>query len=222
MKNWDPYSYSSSFVNLGYGTPWKLEFGGVDLLVNTAKAMIKVVGDDREVTIELSDGSWLKGTLHPSLTVDTARSLVGRTLDLSNAYRQLVNSPASDWCAVIAISNPNTNEIELDIQHANPFGATACVYSFNRFAKAIWWIGVVTFGLIWTNHFDDYPQLDLAVMGNKSQDTAERLMTILGWGISMKESKRIPFDIRFSHLGVVVDLCDSCKGMITVKTRRAG
>jgi len=109
----------------------------------------------------------------------------------------------------------------LDIQHANPFGATACVYSFNRFAKAIWWIGVVTFGLIWTNHFDDYPQLDLAVMGNKSQETAERLMALLGWKVSMKEAKRLPFDNRFSPLGVVVDFCESCKGVIIVHNKES-
>ena len=30
-------NHSSSFVNLGYATPWKLELGGVDLIVNTTE-----------------------------------------------------------------------------------------------------------------------------------------------------------------------------------------
>ena len=100
----------------------------------------------------LADGSLLEGSLHPSLSLESARKLVGSTLDLSNAYRQLFNSPASDWCSVISTYNPVKETVELDIQHANPFGATACVYSFNRFAKALWWIGSALFSLIWTNH----------------------------------------------------------------------
>ena len=120
------------------------------------------------VTIELSDGTILEGHLHESLTIAEARNLVGRTLDLSNAYRQLFNSPATDWCSVISTFNPQAGKNELDIQHANPFGATACVYAFNRFAKALWWIGVVTFYLVWTNHFDDFPHLDLEIMGSSS------------------------------------------------------
>ena len=131
--------------------------GGVDLLVNVAKAILGAVAKNRSVTIELSDGTVLNGHLHASLTLDAAKSLVGRTLNLSNAYRQLFVSPASDWCAVVATTNPKTMQTELDIQHANPFGATACVYAFNRFAKALWWVGVVTFWLMWTNHFDDFP-----------------------------------------------------------------
>ena len=169
--------------------------------------------------IILSDGMVLEGPLHPSITLDEARTLVGRTLDLSNAYRQLFNSPASNWCSVISTFNPNTGKMELDLQHANPFGATACVYAFNRFAKALWWIGVSTFFLIWTNHFDDYPQLGLGIMGNASQETAEALFDLVGWKVSYDEAKRQPFKSEFAPLGVVINLAESGVGKLLLRTR---
>ena len=212
-------NYSSSFVNLAYATPWRLEFGGVDLIVNTAKSMLDAVADDGTVKIELSCGTILEGKLHSSLSVAQSRRLVGRTLDLSNAYRQLFNSPASEWCSVIGTPNPHTCKVELDIQHANPFGATACVYAFNRFAKAIWWIGVAGFMLIWTNHFDDYPQLDLEVMGQRSHIAAERLMALVGWSVSQDEAKRQPFQRSFAPLGVVIDFKSSEEGKIILSNK---
>jgi len=95
---------------------------------------------------------------------------------------------------VIATPNPEKGKVELDIQHANPFGATACVYALNRFAKALWWIGVVGFAFIWRNHFDDYPQIDLETMGDSSQHTAERPMKLVGWAVSQDEARRQPFN----------------------------
>ena len=205
-------NYSSSFVNLSYSTTWKLEFGSIGLIVNVAKAFSEAVSDEKWVRIILSDGMVLEGPLHPSITLEEARTLVGRTLDLSNAYRQLFNSPASNWCSVISTFNPNTGKMELNLQHANPFGATACAYAFNRFAKALWWIGVSTFFLIWTNHFDDYPQLDLGIMGNASQETAEALFDLVGWKVSYDEAKRQPFKSEFAPLGVVINLAKSGVG----------
>ena len=46
-------------------------------------------------------------------------------------------------------------------------------------------------------------------------------MSILGWKVSAKETKRLPFDIRFNPLGVVVDLCESCKGVIIVHNKES-
>ncbi len=213
--------YSASFVNKAYGSPFKLDLGGVDQILSVSKAMIQSVGDDRSVTITLSTGKVLKGSLHDSLSTDLARTLVGRTLDLSGAYRQLITSVASQWCSVIATFNPDTCNTELDIQHALPFGATAAVYGFNRFSRCIWHVGVALFRLIWFNFYDDYPQVDWALMGSASQRTAERLMSLLGWEVSMKENKRKPFCFLWDALGVTFDYAESVKGFLKVSNKRS-
>ena len=83
----------------------------------------------------------------------------------------------------------------------------------------MWWIGVSTFFLIWTNHFDDYPQLDLEIMGNASQETAEALFDLVGWKVSYDEAKRQPFKSEFAPLGVVINLAESGVGKIVVKNK---
>ena len=83
----------------------------------------------------------------------------------------------------------------------------------------MWWIGVSTFHLIWTNHFDDYPQSDLAVMENASQETAEALFDLVGWKVSLDEAKRQPFKVEFAPLGVVIDLAESGSGKMLLKTK---
>jgi hypothetical protein len=42
-----------------------------------------------------------------------------------------------------------------------PFGATAAVYSFNKAARAWRVIGTRLLSLIWSNYYDDFPQLDV-------------------------------------------------------------
>ena len=72
---------------------------------------------------------------------------------------------------------------------------------------------------MWTNFFDDYPQIDLACMGDASKVTAERLLSLLGWRFSRKDEKRLSFAPSFDVLGVVLDLADSSNGAIVVRNK---
>ena len=54
--------------------------------------------------------------------------------------------------------------------------------------------------MIWTNFFDDFPQLDLAVMGDGSRRTAENFLELLGWDVSCSEKKAKPFAEEFKPL----------------------
>lgn len=75
------------------------------------------------------------------------------------------------------------------------------------------------YSLLWTNYYDDYPQLDLVKAGSNSQDTAEALLDLLGWRYSQKESKRQPMAKSFSALGVVFDFGMSKAKKVLVKNR---
>lgn len=119
-----------------------------------------------------------------------AKRIAGRTLDLEAAYKQMLVSGESLWASV---------------SHVLPFGASASVYAFNRMAKALRVVGVRLFGLVWSQYFDDFPQLDLAKSGDAGQRTAERFLDLVGWQYSCKTSKRRSASRVFDILGVTFE-----------------
>jgi hypothetical protein len=89
--------------------------------------MLQAVGVDRAVSVAISSGEILRGVLHHEFTVEQARTIVGKTLDLDAAHRQLIISRRSSWCLVQATYNPETRAAELDLSLALPFGASSSV-----------------------------------------------------------------------------------------------
>ena len=71
--------------------------------------------------------------------------------------------------------------------------------SFNRMARALRLIMSQLFMLVNTNFFDDFCQLEVEALGPSAWDTAELVMKLLGWRISMSDDKRLPQE--FSMLG---------------------
>ena len=105
------------------------------------------VRDDGSVIMELSDGTVLRGKLHEDFTVASARSLIGRTLDLDAAYRQIAISRPSSWAAVVAVWCPEDQAYKHFRQHSLPFGATSAVYGFNTQSMMLRFIGASLFVL---------------------------------------------------------------------------
>ena len=83
-------------------------------------------------------------------------SFVGKTVDLSAAYRQLGISPSSHWVSFIAVFDPVTRSPKIYAMRALPFGASKSVYSFLRVAHSMWWLGVKALKLLWSSFFDDF------------------------------------------------------------------
>ena len=210
---------SESLVNLSFGCGAKVNLGGADEVALLARALVAMVGDDRTVSVKLNDGSTLAGILHSSLTVVQAKTLVGRTLDLEGAYKQLLVAESSLWASVIQVLNADTGEYEWYVCEVLPFGASAAVLGFNRFSRAIWKIGVRLFDLLWCNYFDDYPHLHVKSAADGALRTAEKLMNLVGWVFAKSGAKRLPFSDVFDPLGVRIDLSESAKGRITVANK---
>ena len=155
---------SESCVNASYGSSYKLDLPGIDGVSTMARTWLESIGDQCNVCFRLSNGMVLRGKLHDSLLGGKAFCIKGRTLDLDSAYKQILTSKACLWCSVLAIENPAGYK-KLFISNVLPFGASASVYGFNRLARALHTIGERIFGLVWSNYYDDYPQLDVESSG---------------------------------------------------------
>ena len=209
---------SCSLVNMAFASTSKLELGGVDDVAVLARTILECIRDDRSVRVKLSGGPELVGVLSEELSLQDARCLVGRTLDLEHAYKQCLVSLASLWASVLGIVGPSGSR-ELFISHVLPFGACASVYSFNRVARALHIIGIRLFGLIWCNYYDDFPHLSLECSGASDHGVAESFLALVGWRYSTKEKKRQPFKRCFDALGVTFDFECSDQGVIVLKNK---
>ena len=194
---------SESFVNSSYGSLESVNLGGIDEVASLSKLFLDMVDDDRVVTATLGTGEVLKGKLHPSLSLEQARNIEGRTLDLKSAYKQLAISPNSAKHAVMSVYDPAAKCCKLFVQRALPFGASASVLAFNRCSRSIYRIGAALLMLSWTNYFDDYPQVSLASDASSAKASAEKLCKLLGWTVSEDAKKRLNSSKQFSPLGVV-------------------
>jgi hypothetical protein len=210
---------SESFVNSSYGSLESVNLGGIDEVASLSKLFLDMVDDDRVVTATLGTGEVLNGKLHPSLSLEQARNIEGRTLDLKSAYKQLAISPNSAKHAVMSVYDPAAKCCKLFVQRALPFGASASVLAFNRCSRAIYRIGASLLMLSWTNYFDDYPQVSLALDASSAKASAENLCKLLGWTVSEDAKKRLNVSKQFSPLGVVFDYQKTSAGSFDVKNK---
>ena len=130
---------------------------------------------------------------------------VGKTVDLSAAYRQLAVSPLSRWVSYIAVFDPSSKTAKIYSMRALPFGASRSVYGFLRVAHSLWWLGCRMLKLAWSNFFDDFVTLARAGESDSAALVVEQFFKLLGWMVSSGE-KDLPFANKFKALGVEVDL----------------
>ena len=90
-------------------------------------------------------------------------------------------------------------------------------------ARALRVIMAKLFYIVNTNFiFDDFCQLETELLCDSAWQTAEFVMKLLGWRISLSEEKRLPFSAQFSMLGAIVDLTLVAQGIITVMNKPSG
>ncbi|CAE7576274.1 unnamed protein product [Symbiodinium microadriaticum] len=138
------------------------------------------------------------------------------TFDLHNAYRQFALDPESRAFSVVALLNPESEELGLFEGKALPFGSTASVLHFNRLSRLFWRIGLEVF-LFWANFVDDYPIMSPECLAKSSMDTMLVLSSLLGFSASV--DKLSPFSHIATMLGVEVDLSSAAEGCIRIKNK---
>lgn len=208
--------FKMSAVNRAFGSSSFLELQDTDYAVGLLRFLSRVLQDRSRVRVPLLDGSVLEGDWNSQMLRQPA--LLGKTLDLSKAYRQLGIHPSTCEHAVLGFPSPE-GDWEFYLARSLPFGAAASVYGFNKVALAILHIMIVKFGAIATDFYDDYTLYEFRPAAVLLDKVLMRLLDLLGWAYAKSGRKFVPFDERVVSLGVSLNLDEIWSGTLTVENK---
>ena len=206
-----------SGLNSAFSCYNKLSLMDMDAVVALAHTVLHAFKDSGEFHITLSDGSHLTGRVHCSW--GPKAKLLGRTLDLKSAYKELAVSPDQNFVRALVAYDPVLKRPAFFIINALPFGATSSVYSFNRVAKSLWHIMVALGGVWATQYYDDYPNVELASIAQNSRAFMEFILQVLGWRFASEGKKAEPHGEIFRVLGVEISFEHSESGSFVVANK---
>jgi len=201
--------FSEFDVNRSYGAKHRLRMNGVETVVALARAWIESVSVDRKFSLTDEEGTVWQGVLHEGWTPQSWKKLVGRLTDLKSAYKQLASHPASAFVSVIGVRLV-PGVVSFFRAHALMFGATAAVYAFLRFSRAIARLGLRIMSVLVVEFFDDFSQIEAAELAESGRESFLALFDLLGWKVADSEAKSKPFAECFVTLGAEVDLSNAC------------
>ena len=190
----------------------------IDAVVSLSHTILQTLActGDGGFNIPLSNDEILSGGVHRSWGCKCA--LLGRTLDLTAAYKQLAVSPGQGFVRVLTPYDPNIPAFF--VINALPCGATSSAYGFNRVAKSLWRI-MVSLGAVWTTqYFDDFPNVEISDLASNSRSFMEFILHALGWKYAMEGKKAEAHNSSFNVLGVELDLSRSQHGSIKVSNQK--
>lgn len=124
-----------SAVNSAYSSTVKLQLQDVDYAAAMALGAMKEVG----------------------LSTSDALDWLGKTFDLSKAYKQLAVLPEHQLHAVVGFPKGGTWQFYKSI--SLPFGCTGSVYGFVRVSQALWFLLSKLLKAITFHYFDDFRDL---------------------------------------------------------------
>ena len=91
------------------------------------------------------------------------------------------------------------------------FGETAAVYAFLRVSRALSAILSRLFLIVGVEFFDDFSRTESLSTAASGMQTIEDVFSLLGWVVSMSETKRLDFGKSFVSLGVMVNFYQSLR-----------
>ena len=145
--------------------------------------------------------AWTMSSIDRSI----AKKMVGKTDDLTSAYKQFGISVGDRNLLRIATWNPEVNAVALLGVNALPSGATGSVTSFLCVAMAVWFLWVRCLDLVWTCFFDDYTLLSQDSSSASASFAAESLFKLLGIQYAQEGSKNTEFSKGVKTLGVLLN-----------------
>ena len=137
-------------------------------------------------------------------------ALMGRSLDLASAYRQLAIADGSRKHAFLSVFNPASGSADLFQQVALPFGSRTAVNAFIRCARFLQWTSAKCLRLPLSCYFDDFVSFSPPELAGNSQAALCLMLDVLGWGFDKEGPKSDDYSQMVCALGVKFDL-SSCK-----------
>ena len=170
------------------------------LLATIAKAMVDGKFQGVDVDDQVKAEHWL-----------------GRTLDLSRAYKQLPIDPDSRKVCVLGFLKQG----KWVYYRCNvlPFGARASVFSFLRVSRSLHFIMAKYLQALNTVFFDDFPMVSTSGGSKILQRAASTVLNLLGWAHAEEGEKAPGFQSDFVALGVQVVLKDIGQGRFEVQNK---
>ena len=142
--------------------------------------------------------------------------LLGRSLDLASAYRQLAIADGSLRHSYLSVFDPTVGSAALFQQVALPFGSRSAVNAFIRCARFLQWVAAKVFILPLSCYFDDFVAFSRPCLCGNTQSTMCLMLDILGWSFDKEGPKSDEFSSSVSALGVQFDLSESGCGTLLV------
>jgi len=141
---------------------------------------------------------------------------LGRTFDLTGAYRQCAVHPESRPYAHIAVRHPSTGDIKAFRMLALPFGAVRSVHSFLRISASLWFLLVKEFLVLATHCFDDFVTLAEDIEAPAVTACVHMFFKLVGWAFAAEGPKAPEFAELFTALGVTINVGRLHEGLVTL------
>ena len=180
--------YTESQVNLTNSSDETVSPHGVDTIV--AGACLRVVSRPKDRAPE---------------------NLMGCTIDLRKAYKQLAIAPKSLNDAYLCVFDTETGTPAAFRTLVLPFGARAAVNGFCRCSLALFWIGVVLLQLHWTVFFDDFFMIAAEEEAGHIHFVQRGFFELVGWATSSEKESG------FQALGVCISFAEIKLGWVVIQ-----
>jgi hypothetical protein len=202
-----------SGLNSAYTTTNKLELLDVDVL---ACALMAIADAHSTGWVDL--GECETGKLSgPVNSVARNSEWLGRTLDLSRAYKQVPLSEGAQ--AMCVLGYYHNGGWQYYTTSRLPFGATSAVYTFNRISRSIHHILCYFLHVVCTCFYDDFPALSSRFGANLVSKSMSLVLDLLGWEHARIGVKATDFASEFAALGITVKLQELHLGHFTLANK---
>lgn len=208
-------NFKESMLNLTFGCYEKIELKAMEHSLWMLVTLVRCMRHLGEVEFVLSDGSVLKGCVHPTWG-KVAFGLETTCVDMKSAYKQLPLNPAEYHRTVVSLWDVVKHKPSCFIMRTLPFGASASVHHFLRISSFIHAVGLHA-GLCWGAYFDDFPTICNVANRQSTLSITLGLFELLGF--KYNDEKLEPFDRVAAMLGVELDLREAHRGMIKVQNK---
>ncbi|CAJ1411473.1 unnamed protein product [Effrenium voratum] len=157
---------------------------------------------------------------HLAFVIDSKSSrsmggVLGKTYDLTSAYKQYGVHPSDRDLARIAVKTPS-GELAFFGTNALPFGAVGSVGGFLRISAALTFAGLKGPKLWWTSFYDDFTVFSDARALTSAAVSAEALFDLWGVKFAKDGKKAVDFSATVKSLGLLIGLDTILEGRIRI------